>query len=57
LKKLLINEQKEDFGYEVLEESIRVEEKETYGWLYFKYKDYHNEIEDGKCGFFKLNVV
>ena len=57
LKKLLISEQKEDFGYEVLEESIRVEEKGTYGWLYFKYKDYDNEIEDGKCGFFKLNVV
>jgi hypothetical protein len=57
LKKLLVDEQKEYFGYDVVEESIKVEDKGTYGWLYFKYKDYDNEIEDGKCGFFKLNVV
>lgn len=57
LKKLLIDEQKEYFGYNVIEESIKVEDKGTYGWLLFNYKDYDNEIEDGKCGFFKLNVV
>lgn len=57
LKKLLIDEQKEYFGYDVIEESIKVEDKGTHGWLLFNYKDYDNEIEDGKCGFFKLNVV
>ena len=57
LKKLLIYEQKEYFGYDVIEESIKVEDKGTHGWLLFNYKDCDNEIEDGKCGFFKLNVV
>lgn len=57
LKKLLIDEQKEYFGYDVIEESIKVKDKGTHGWLLFNYKDYDNEIEDGKCGFFKLNVV
>lgn len=57
LKKLLIDEQKEYFGYDVVEESIKVEDKGTHGWLLFNYKDYDNEIEVGKYGFFKLNVV
>lgn len=57
LKKLLVDEQKEDFGHEIIEDSIKVDDKGKYGWLYFKYKDYDNEIEDDKCGFFKLKVV
>ena len=56
LKRLLIDERKE-YNHDVIEESIKVKDEGTYGWLLFNYKDYDDEIEEGRYGFFKLNVV
>lgn len=59
LKKLLIEEYKEYTGGEIIFETIKVEDKGSYGTLYFKYKDMFDEgeIEDGRYGFFKLKIV
>jgi|GEM_PF-4192561 len=56
LKKMLIEEMSE-IGQFVIENTISIEHSRTGGWIFFKYKDYANDIEDGRCGFFKLNVV
>lgn len=59
LKKLLIEEQKEYFGNIIIEETIEVEDKGSHGWLIFKYKDYDDDddVEEGRCGFFKLKII
>lgn len=57
LKKLLIEEQKEYFGNIVIEETIEVKDEGSHGWLIFKYKDYDDDVEEGRCGFFKLKII
>jgi|694.fasta_scaffold146988_6 hypothetical protein len=56
LKKILIEEMSE-IGQFVIEDTIDIKHSRTGGWIFFKYKDYDDDVEDGKCGFFKLNVV
>jgi hypothetical protein len=56
LKKILIEEMSE-IGQFVIEDTIDIKHSTTGGWIFFKYKDYDDDVEDGKCGFFKLNVV
>ncbi len=57
LKKHLIQEQLEMFGNVVLPNSIILEDKGNYGWISFKYTDFDNDIEDGRYGFFKLEIM
>jgi len=56
LKKILIVEMAE-IGQFIIEDTIDIKHSKTGGWIFFKYKDYDDSVEDGKCGFFKLNVV
>jgi len=57
LKKHLIQEQKELFENTVLLDSITIEDNEREHWLIFKYIDIDGDIEDGRCGFFKLSII
>ena len=56
LKKILIEEMPE-IGQFVIEDTIDIKHSRIGGWIFFKYKDYDGDVEDGKCGFFKLNVL
>ena len=59
LKKILIEEMSE-IGESVIMETIDIKHDESGGWIFFKYTHRYfgnGEVEDGKCGFFKLNVV
>jgi hypothetical protein len=58
LKKILIEEASE-IGEIVVENSIEIQHSKTGtgGWIYYKYIDSDDELEDGKYGFFKLKIV
>jgi len=57
LKKILISEEKECYGNEVLEDTITFDDNKEYNWIYFKYRDSCGDIEDGRYGYFKLNII
>ncbi len=59
LKKILIEEMSE-IGQSVIMETINIKHDECGGSIFYEYKHKYfgnGEVEEGKCGFFKLNLV
>jgi hypothetical protein len=55
--KLILIEEASEIGQFIIEETINIKHTNGGGWVYYKYKDYDDDVDDGKYGFFKLKII